>query len=198
MKMFKEIYNKYEEIEKLKYKRELLNMKLTLSILNKEEKRQISRIRTEIKRLTKIIGDKYIDEYERMQTQIKKTISSILSKKITEEAAYTHAKEIEEYILNQKHMINKKEYEKELHILIKSYEQLNYQPQDVKKDFSRVKQDTIETNKKDYINQVLYNLLTDEKEEDNIPMTQLLREEIINKTKEKAIDKIKEKQFRLV
>ena len=38
MTKFREIFNKYEEIENLKYKRELLNMKLTLSILIKKIK----------------------------------------------------------------------------------------------------------------------------------------------------------------
>ena len=197
MTKFREIYNKYEEIENLKYKRELLNMKLNLSILNQEDKKHISHIRAEIKRITKIIGDKYIDEYERMQKQIKKTISDILSKEITEATSYIHAQELEEYILNQNYKI-KEEFEIELILLCKNYEKLGYKPKNIEKDFSRVKQDTIETNKKDYINQVLYNLLYDEKKENNIPMTQLLREEIVFKTKEKAIYKIKKKKFRLV
>ena len=197
MTKFREIYNKYEEIENLKYKRELLNMKLTLSILNQEDKKHISHIRTEIKRITKIIGGKYIDAYEKMQIQIKKTVSDLLSKEITEETAYTHAEELEEYILNQDYKI-KEEFEIELIKLYETYEKLGYTPINIEKDFSVVKQDTIETNKKDYINQILYNILYDEKEENNIPMTQLFREEILFKTKEKAIEKIKKKRFKLV
>lgn len=197
MKKFKEIYNRYEEIENLKYKRELLNMKLTLSILNKEDKKQISRIKNEIKRLTKIIGDIYIDSYERMQFEIKDTISDILSKEVTEETAYTHAEEIEEYIINQNYKITEKEFENELIILYGTYEGLGYFPQNTEKGFSEVKHDTIQTNKKDYINQVLYNLIEKTKEE-KISMLQLLREEIIIKTKEKATNKIKQKQFKLV
>lgn len=197
MTKFKEIYNRYEEIENLKYKRELLNMKLTLSILNKEDKKQISRRRTEIKRLTKIIGDIYIDSYERMQLEIKDIVSDILSKEITEETAYTHAEEIEEYILNQEYKITEKEFENELIILYGTYEQLGYIPQNIEKGFSEVKHDTIQTNKKDYINQVLYNLMEKTKEE-KISMLQLLREEISIKTKEKATNKIKQKQFKLV
>lgn len=197
MTKFKEIYNRYEEIENLKYKRELLNMKLTLSILNKEDKKQISRRRKEIKRLTKIIGDRYIDSYERMQLEIKDIVSDILSKEITEETAYTHAEEIEEYILNQEYKITEKEFENELIILYGTYEQLGYIPQNIEKGFSEVKHDTIQTNKKDYINQVLYNLMEKTKEE-KISMLQLLREEISIKTKEKATNKIKQKQFKLV
>ena len=193
-----QFYNKYEEIENLKYRRELLNMRLTLSILNQEDKKQISRIRKEIKRLTKIIGDKYLDAQERMQMVIKETISDTLSKKITAETAYSHAEEIEEFIINQNYQIKENEFENELIILYGSYEQLGYTPQNIKKGFSTVKQDTIDTNKKDYINQVLYNLLADETEENNISMTQLLREEIVIKIKEKAIYKMKTKQFKLV
>lgn len=194
---FKEIYNRYEEIENLKYKRELLNMKLSLSILNKEDKKQITRIKNEIKRLTKIIGDIYIDAYERMQFEIKETISDILSKEVTEETAYTHAMEIEEYIINQHYQITEKEFENELIILYGTYEQLGYIPQNTEKKFSEVKHDTIQTNKKDYINQVLYNIKEKPKEE-KISMLQILREEIIIKTKENAINKIKQKQFKLV
>lgn len=194
---FKEIYNRYEEIENLKYKRELLNMKLSLSILNKEDKKQITIIKNEIKRLTKIIGDIYIDAYERMQFEIKETISDILSKEVTEETAYTHAKEIEEYIINQHYQITEKEFENELIILYGTYEQLGYIPQNTEKKFSEVKHDTIQTNKKDYINQVLYDIKEKPKEE-KISMLQILREEIIIKTKENAINKIKQKQFKLV
>ena len=194
---FKEIYNRYEEIENLKYKRELLNMKLSLSILNKEDKKQITIIKNEIKRLTKIIGDIYIDAYERMQFEIKETISDILSKEVTEETAYTHAMEIEEYIINQHYQITEKEFENELIILYGTYEQLGYIPQNTEKKFSEVKHDTIQTNKKDYINQVLYNIKEKPKEE-KISMLQILREEIIIKTKENAINKIKQKQFKLV
>lgn len=194
---FKEIYNRYEEIENLKYKRELLNMKLSLSILNKEDKKQITRIKNEIKRLTKIIGDIYIDAYERMQFEIKETISDILSKEVTEETAYTHAMEIEEYIINQHYQITEKEFENELFILYGTYEQLGYIPQNTEKKFSEVKHDTIQTNKKNYINQVLYNIKEKPKEE-KISMLQILREEIIIKTKENAINKIKQKQFKLV
>ena len=194
---FKEIYNRYEEIENLKYKRELLNMKLSLSILNKEDKKQITIIKNEIKRLTKIIGDIYIDAYERMQFEIKVTISDILSKEVTEETAYTHAMEIEEYIINQHYQITEKEFENELIILYGTYEQLGYIPQNTEKKFSEVKHDTIQTNKKDYINQVLYNIKEKPKEE-KISMLQILREEIIIKTKENAINKIKQKQFKLV
>ena len=197
MTKFKEIYNKYEEIENLKYKRELLNMKLTLSILNKEDKKQISRRKTEIKRLTKIIGDSYIDAYERMQLEIKDIISDILSKEVTEETAYTHAQEIEEYVINQEYQIKEEEFENELIILYGTYEQLGYFPKNTEKGFSTIKRDTIQTNKRDYINQVLYNLMEKTKEE-KISMLQLLREEIIIKTKEKAINKIKKKQFKLV
>lgn len=194
---FKEIYNRYEEIENLKYKRELLNMKLSLSILNKEDKKQITIIKNEIKRLTKIIGDIYIDAYERMQFEIKETISDILSKEVTEETAYTHAMEIEEYIINQHYQITEKEFENELIILYGTYEQLGYIPQNTEKKFSEVKHDTIQTNKKNYINQVLYNIKEKPKEE-KISMLQILREEIIIKTKENAINKIKQKQFKLV
>ena len=197
MTKFREIYNKYEEIENLKYKRELLNMKLTLSILNQEDKKHISHIRAEIKRITKIIGGKYIDAYEWMQIQIKKTVSDLLSKEITEETAYTHAEELEEYILNQDYKI-KEEFEIELIKLYETYEKLGYTPINIEKDFLRVKQDTIQTNKKDYINQVLYNLMATPKDENNIPIIQLLREEIVIKTKEKAIKKIKKKRFKLV
>ncbi|MBR3229892.1 MAG: hypothetical protein IKF91_03600 [Bacilli bacterium] len=192
------IYNKDEEIENIKYKRELLNMKLTISILNKEDKKQISHIRKEIMRLTKIIGDNYLDAHDRLQEEIKETISDILSKNITNETAYSHAKEIEEYIINQKYKIKENEFEDELIILYGSYEQLGYTPKNTKKDFSTIKNDTIETNKKDYINQVLYNLLSEEKVEVNISMLQLLREEIVTKTKEKALYKMKIKQFKLV
>lgn len=197
MTKFKEIYNRYEEIENLKYKRELLNMKLTLSILNKEDKKQISRIKKEIKRLTKIIGDDYLDAYERIQEEIKDAISDILSKEVTEENAYTHAQEIEEFIINQDYKITEKEFENELIILYGTYEQLGYIPQNTEKGFSTIKHDTIQTNKKDYINQVLYNLMEKTKEE-KISMLQLLREEISIKTKEKATNKIKQKQFKLV
>lgn len=192
------IYNKDEEIENLKYKRELLNMKLTISILNKEDKKQISHIRKEIMRLTKIIGDKYLDTYDKIQEEIKEIISDILSKKITYETAYSHAEEIEEFIINQNYQIKENEFEDELIILYGSYEQLGYSPKKAKKDFSTIKNDTIEINKKDYINQVLYSLLSEEKEENNISMVQLLREVIIIKTKEKALYKMKIKQFKLV
>lgn len=196
---FKEIYNRNEEIENLKYKRELLNMKLTLSILNKEEEKQINNIRKEIKKLTKIINDDYLDIYERIQESIKDNISDILSKEVTEENAYTHAQEIEEFIINQDYIINESEFENELIILYYSYEQLGYFPQNTKKGFSTIKNSTIEENKRDYINQVLFNLLEkDNKKEEKISILQLLREEIAIKTKEKKAYKIKAKQFRLV
>ena len=197
MTKYKEIYKKYEELKTLKYKRELLNMRLSLSILNNEESKQIQSIKEEIKRLTKIIGDRYLDIQERMQLQIKDTISNILSKNVTEENAYTNAQEIEEYIINQDYKITKKEFKNELIILYETYNKLGYIPQNTEKDFSTIKQDTLQTNKKDYINQVLYNIQEEPKEEEKA-MLKILKDEVINKQKEKAINKVRTKQFKLV
>lgn len=197
MTKFKEIYIKREELKTLKYKRELLNMRLSLSILNNEESKQIQSIKEEIKRLTKIIGDRYLDIQERMQLQIKDTISIILSKNVTEENAYTNAQEIEEYIINQDYKITEKEFKNELIILYETYNKLGYIPQNTEKDFSTIKQDTLQTNKKDYINQVLYNIQEEPKEEE-MPMLKILKDEIINKQKEKAINKVRIKQIKLV
>lgn len=197
MTKFKEIYKNYEELKTLKYKRELLNMRLSLSILNNEESKQIQSIKEEIKRLTKIIGDRYLDIQERMQLQIKDTISNILSKNVTEENAYTSAQEIEEYIINQDYKITEKEFKNELIILYETYNKLGYIPQNTEKDFSTIKQDTLQTNKKDYINQVLYNIQEEPKEEE-MPMLKILKDEIINKQKEKSINKVRIKQIKLV
>ena len=198
MKNIIDFYSKFETKENLKYKRELLNMKLNLSILNNEDEKQILYLRREIRRLTKIIEDDYLDAYERIEENIKETISDILSKEVTEENAYTHAQEIEEFILNQDYPINENDFENELIILYYSYEQLGYYPHNLKKGFSTIKHDTIEKNKKDYINQVLYSLLAKDNNKNNISILKLLREEIIIKTKERSIYKIKTKQFRLV
>ena len=193
-----EFYNRYEEPESLKYRRELLNMKLTISILNKDDKKQIKEIKNEIRRLTKIIGDKYLDAYDILQLEIKQTISNILCKEVTEENAYTHAVEIEELIINQNYKIKENEFKNELTILYETYEQLGYTPQNIKKDLSRVKYDTLEINKIDYINQLLYNLKEEYLDKEKISVLQTLREEITIKTREKAIKKIKRNHFKLV
>lgn len=181
-----EIKRANEEIENMKYKRELLNMKLILAIFNKEDNKTIKQ---EIKRLTKIIGDKYLDAEEQLNNNIKQIVKRIINKKITEDNSYEYAMELEEYIINQGNELTIQEKNK----IIKKYQKLNYYPISTDKEFSTVKQDSIDQNKKDYISEVLFYIINHDNyiDDNKLSIIKLLRDEIAIKTKEKAIKKIK-------
>lgn len=190
------IYRKYEEIQNLKEQRELLNMKLALCILNKNDEIELKNIQSEIQRLTIIIGDKYIDSYTKLKLDIKIAISTILTEEVQEKKIYNHALKLEQYIINQFNIVNKKEYEEEIPLLINSYKKLGYYPKSTCKDLSTIKQDSIEENKIDYVKEVIYIIM----EKENIPNDEILKliilkEEITKKSKEKAIKKINKKKI---
>ena len=179
-------YSRFTELKRLKQKRDLLNMKLTIYLLASEEE-EIKYIRKEIKRLTIIIGDDYKDTYEELKYQIYIQMIDLLNKKITKRNAFEQAMKIEEYLINQTSLDYKDDLKYLVDELIRRYENIGYSPENIEKDFSTIKNEPVEDNINDYIKEALFEIK--EKEEERTILL-ALREEIYRKKNQEMVLKI--------
>lgn len=181
-----------DDEDKLIYKRQLLNIELSIYIkslfesYSKNAVDKLNKIRREIKQITKKLGDDYQDEYTLVMRDVKRGIIKLLSKQITTpEEAYEHSKRLEDEIIKKRYLIIDR-YDEEIAALLERYEELGYTPKNIIKTKTQIQINSCEQNKMDYINQVLYNLLTEKNPvmivvDITKPTTSVLRSEINRK-----------------
>ena len=181
-----------DDEDKLIYKRQLLNIELSIYIkslfesYSKNAVDKLNKIRREIKQITKKLGDDYQDEYTLVMRDVKRGIIKLLSKQITTpEEAYEHSKRLEDEIIKKRYLIIDR-YDEEIAALLERYEELGYTPKNIIKTKTQIQINSCEQNKMDYINQVLYNLLTEKTPvmivvDITKPTTSVLRSEINRK-----------------
>ena len=181
-----------DDEDKLIYKRQLLNIELSIYIkslfesYSKNAVDKLNKIRREIKQITKKLGDDYQDEYTLVMRDVKRGIINLLSKQITTpEEAYEHSKRLEDEIIKKRYLIIDR-YDEEIAALLERYEELGYTPKNIIKTKTQIQINSCEQNKMDYINQVLYNLLTEKNPvmivvDITKPTTSVLRSEINRK-----------------
>lgn len=160
------------ETDKLKRKRELLNIKLGLivnEILNNENKnfkedKEVINLQNKINKITKIIKDNYIDIASQIIINAQEEICTLLTEPIkTKEEALERAEKINEMMITEPYFMELiTDKENLIAEFINFNKEIGYTPQDCINSAIEIRLKPLAEIQKYYINQVLYNLTTGE------------------------------------